>query len=389
MKAFVGFAGFGGVDLVLREAGFSVLGVENDPEIAEVNRLNGGDVITSDILDLNPGDFSGEWTVAHFSPPCPNFSIAKAGSVESNIDIALACWIGEFVALTQPEYFTLENVWAYRKSQSWAIILKALRGLGYGVEWWHLNAANYGVPQTRKRMIAIGRRDGRHPTQPVQTHQKRTGNGQLSMFEALPAWCGWHEAIEDLLPGLEPTQPAAWQVKAFPDELKPFLLPVNGEGSTYFTEDAPSQTITSGHTGQKYRAFIIDSQNASHNPITNRADNEPAFTVVSTSLRRPSTQPKAFIIGGQYQTPNYGSQRIVQNKPGDNPIWTITASENGDMRSYVAGHWVSMNERCLARFQDFPDSFKLPDSRVLACRGIGNAVPPGLYRAVINSLSIS
>ena len=42
MKAFVGFAGFGGVDIALRDFGFEVVGVEIDDAIAEVNRLNGG-----------------------------------------------------------------------------------------------------------------------------------------------------------------------------------------------------------------------------------------------------------------------------------------------------------------------------------------------------------
>lgn len=41
-KAFVGCAGFGGVDLVLREFGFEVTGVEIDEAIADVNRMNGG-----------------------------------------------------------------------------------------------------------------------------------------------------------------------------------------------------------------------------------------------------------------------------------------------------------------------------------------------------------
>ena len=39
MKALIGFAGFGGVDIALREAGFQTLGIEIDAAIAEVNRL--------------------------------------------------------------------------------------------------------------------------------------------------------------------------------------------------------------------------------------------------------------------------------------------------------------------------------------------------------------
>ncbi|MHC4621849.1 MAG: hypothetical protein ACYTEQ_29265 [Planctomycetota bacterium] len=56
MKAFVGFAGFGGVDIALIEAGYQTIGVEIDPDIAAVNIFNGGDVI---------------YELYHFSPLCP------------------------------------------------------------------------------------------------------------------------------------------------------------------------------------------------------------------------------------------------------------------------------------------------------------------------------
>ncbi len=68
MKAFVGCAGFGGVDIALREFGYEVIGVEIDDAIAEVNRRNGGSVITGDLLDLDPRKYAG-YELMHFSLP--------------------------------------------------------------------------------------------------------------------------------------------------------------------------------------------------------------------------------------------------------------------------------------------------------------------------------
>jgi DNA-cytosine methyltransferase len=376
MRAFVGFAGFGGVDIALRERGFDVIGIEIDDDIANVNRINGGNVITADILDVDPEPYTG-CDLMHFSPPCPSFSIANQGSSETEHDRLLAHKMAEFIIVCQPQYFTLENVYLYRKSESWAIVRNALLAQGYGLDFWHLNAADYGVPQSRKRMIVIARRDGRKAQKPFPTHSKN-----VDMF-TLP-WKGWYQAIEDLIPSLEETQPANWQIKSIPDELKVMLLPVNGEYSTYFECISPAPTISSGHDAGKYRAFIINSQNTTRG-LTIRAKESPMMTV-SANILEKNSPPIALIVGGQYQTPNDGTPRTVQNKVADSLIWTITTREKGDTIAHENGRWVKMSVRCLARFQGFPDWFALPDDRKLACRGIGNAVPPGLYQAVLRSL---
>lgn len=371
MKSFIGFAGFGGVDLVHREFGFNVLGIEVEPNIAKVNQLNGGNVLAVDILSLDPRYF-GYYNFAHFSPPCPNFSIAKTGAQESEIDIAFGRWIARFIRIVRPEYFTLENVWMYRKSLSWLLIWYTLLELGYGVNAWNLNTADYGVPQTRKRMIVIARRDGRQPAKPFPTHSNKP-----DMFT--DPWVGWYEAIVDLIPDLPETRPADWQMDRLPKHLKDAVLaPVNGQGSTGRRQDEPSPTITAQHSSNKYHAFLL-GQGERSRP---KNGNLPADTVTANTNQ---TGVKAFIIGGQYQNFNI-EKRIVQNKPGDCPVWTITANENSDTRAYTQGRWVSMTPRCLARFQSFPDNFKLPGNRGLAYRGIGNAVPPRLYRAILTSL---
>lgn len=426
-QALVGFAGIGGPEIALREAGIEATGVEIDAAIAEVNRRNGGHCLTADILTLNAADFVG-WLLFHFSPPCPSFSVANHASSESELDIALARKICEFIRVGRPEYFTLENVWQYRKSLSWLLIWYTLQEEGYGVDAWNLNAADYSVPQSRRRMIVIARRDGRRPAKPWPTHSK---SGDLFT----KPWNGWYEAIEDLIPYLPESQLAPWQQDKRPDELRTFLL---GNGRSWSTKSGikspvanigdPVPTIT-GESGGRLRAFILGqgqrsqpkgadepadtvtangnqtgikavimaSQNtgANNGKGTIRREDQPMFTVVANAFEKYSP-PKAVIID---------DSRILPIKSDELPVFTITASHKKKVRACLAsGRVVSMTVRCLARFQDFPDWFVLPGDpglvdnptlladkrtdRELGCRGIGNALPPGVYRAVLGSLGI-
>lgn len=382
MNALIGFAGFDGPGIALREAGIETVGIEIDAAIAEVNRYNGGNVIRADILDIDPADYIG-WLLYHFSPPCPSFSLARNSKAlqpmryrildlarhqrvingENEFDMALARKICEFIRVGRPEHFTLENVWGYRKSQSWLIIWYTLLDEGYGVGAWHLNAADYGVPQSRRRMIVIAKRDGRQPTKPWPTHSK-TGD----MFTK--PWRGWYEAIEDLVPTLPESRFAPWQMDRLPDELKTYLVMTsntnrngvdNVPGRGYLGVDQPANTVNTTGNGSLPRALLIPGGNTSNRVI--RKGDEPMVTIPTRSLSR--CPHRAFILG-------QGSRSEL--KDIDEPADTVKV--------------ISITPRALARFQDFPDSYILPENRELACRGIGNALPPGLYRAVLRSLDL-
>jgi site-specific DNA-cytosine methylase len=415
MKALIGFAGFGGPEIALREAGIQAIGIEKDPAIAEVNRINGGVVITADILGINPAHFI-DCGLTHFSPPCPSYSVARNSKSkqdivsrisdlayhqslengESELDIRFARKICEFLRVVRPEYFTLENVWGYRKSRSWLLIWYTLLKEGYGVGAWNLNSADYGVPQTRRRMIVIGRRDGRRSAKPWPTHSK-TGD----MFTV--PWRGWYEAIEDLTPGLPESQFARWQMDRLPPELKACLLVMTGNTNRYDTDNKtgrgiiginqPANTVAAQQSGGMPKAFIL-AQGQRSNP---KSAGVPADTVTANNNK---TGVKAFIVGGQYQS--VFCQRFAQNRTDKHPVWTIVSHENLDTKVCQRGKVVSLTPRCLARFQDFPDTFILPgdpgldgnkvlgagsmSDRELACRGIGNALPPGVYRAILRTI---
>jgi DNA (cytosine-5)-methyltransferase 1 len=344
MKFGTLFTGGGGGDLGMMDAGLTpAWGIELEPGIAAVANHNLGDHVTvANILGCDPADYELV-DALHASPPCPNFSNAKAGGVESELDIGLAEKVAEFIAHHRPQIFTLENVYAYRNSQSWLIIRDTLTGLGYNVAYWHLCAADYAVPQTRRRMIAVARRDGRKPVKPFPTHSKTP-----DMFTE--RWVGWYEAIEDIIDTLPDSEFANWQL------------------------DRLSETNSDLNNG-----LIIDGQNINTAPI--RKQKAPLFTVTASGSKGV---PRAFIVDCQYNgTPDENGDRGLTIRQDDEPTFTMTANPNKrTVRANIQGRVVKMTPRALARFQSFPDWYQLPDNSALAIKIIGNAVPPLLMRRV-------
>jgi DNA (cytosine-5)-methyltransferase 1 len=373
MKIGTLFSGGEGVGIGAKLAGVQhAWGVECDPEIAGVAQQNGFAVTVGDVTQVNPQSFPYV-DILHASPPCPNFSAAKTGGKETAQDIALAEAVGRFVSTLSPRFFTLENVYQYRKSESWRIIAETLHALGYAFNYWHLCAADYGVPQTRRRMIVIARRDGRMPQPPEATHAPIE---EISpMFDDRQPWIGWYEAIEDLIPDLPDSEFAPWQMERLPEELRSFLATTrnaNGEVPPRLGQE-PSLTVGACDYKNMPRAFILSNAATQWGDGVHGAQ-EPSLTVSQQHAGRL----RAFIVNES------SSMEIRQS---DQPTATQVASDrSGNQRAYVAGRVVQMTPRCLARFQSFLDWYILPESKALACRVIGNAVPPMLYKAIIESI---
>lgn len=393
------FSGGGGYDIGAKQAGFTpTWAIEYIPYIAACYAKNLGDhVIVGDLLDILPQSL--EYVdLFHASPPCPNFSNAKTDARETALDRCFAHWISHYIRVKRPLFFTLENVTAYRKSESWQIIQRALVDEGYGFDWWILNSADYGTPQTRKRMIVVGRRDGRKPQRPAPTHEK-TPRG----FLALPQWIGWYEAIEDLLEGL-PTayhkkgqsceyDPlglecrnseycrghfAKWQERRLPDEIKDSLMVTNQEqgSSTTRGSGVPSYVVTSGSPQRHALLFDASNPNSNGREKFKRAD-APSRTVVSGD-----GVPRALLV-----RPDNTSQKKRTTDKAD-PIFTVTvySPKHPAPLAYTGYRIVKLTPRCLARFQGFPDDYELPVVATHAARIIGNAVAVPVAYAVCKSL---
>jgi DNA (cytosine-5)-methyltransferase 1 len=202
------FAGCGGVAKGAINAGFEPLeAVEFDPQIAELHKANiGGKMHVANILDCNPYRFEKP-DLLHASPVCKQFSTANPNKGEAQLDIDCAAKVAEFISVLQPKYFTLENVEAYRKSKSFHLITEALFKAGYFANWQVLNAADMGVPQSRRRLILMAVKDGFIPSLPQPTRH-----------------IGWYEAIADLIPKCDRHEFADWQKKMTRGITKPFVM---------------------------------------------------------------------------------------------------------------------------------------------------------------------
>jgi len=102
----------------------------------------------------------GEATVVTGGPPCQGFSTAGKRMIDDPRNILFK----EFVRVVRealPKFFIFENVpglVSMAKGEIIKQICEEFANCGYDVSWRLLNAANYGVPQRRIRVIIIGKR---------------------------------------------------------------------------------------------------------------------------------------------------------------------------------------------------------------------------------------
>ncbi len=171
MRAISLFAGCGGFDLGLHQAGYSVVWANEIDKHAQASyRANhDGFLDTRDIQEVEAADILAETRLAvgelHLmagGPPCQPFSTAGPRSGKWNGVIERLSF--EFVRLRyglQPKTFVMENVPGMRKGVSVGVFNEVLREMrvGYRVAWREIDAHRLGVPQERRRLIFVGVRE--------------------------------------------------------------------------------------------------------------------------------------------------------------------------------------------------------------------------------------
>lgn len=158
-------------DIGYEAAGFTTeWGVEYNARIAAIASRNlAVEVLAKRIQDVDFRRMPKPWLL-HMSPVCKSFSQAKTDGIELWQDIQIAYGCARAIINLRPRVVVVENVWGYRDSVSFGIIRAALTEAGYTHDFWHLNFADYGVPQTRKRLILVAYLGTQKPTRPTPTH---------------------------------------------------------------------------------------------------------------------------------------------------------------------------------------------------------------------------
>ena len=336
----------------------------------------GAHVVRAAVQDVGPATLPPvDWF--HASPVCKNASVAKRDAGEQDVDMITAQATADYIAEHRPRFVTIENVWGYRKFEAWNLIAKTLTAQGYAFRVDHINMADYGVPQTRKRMWVTAVLNGNRPGLLPPTHEQ---DPRPSLFgPGLPRWVSWYEAIEDLIPSLPDSEFAPWQLERLPEEYKALIdvevdrVPVSFAVSSsdlrslIRDETRPSATVVTNNTGgTSPRAFIANGTPNDHGAtMTVNGQDDPIFTQTASSWRRP---PRAFIATVQGEASSYLED--------GSPSQAITTGHgSGKYRAFIHGRVVKLTPRAIARLQTFPDHCALPDNDRDAVTMLGNGVP--------------
>jgi DNA (cytosine-5)-methyltransferase 1 len=300
---------------------------------ADIRRTSTDELLEAACLSV------GDAALVIGGPPCTPFSKSgfwleeKRTSTDPNASL-----LDEYVRVvrgSRPEAFVLENVQGltYRThSAQFERLLAGLRDLGYNPQWKVLLAADYGVPQLRRRVFVVGRRDGKRFVFPPSTHSGWSERDRIVDPTKLP-YVTTRQALSDLLPGT----PEGEEV-------------VEGEFAELAAEVPPGQNYL-WHT-PRYEGRNFFKWRSRYWTFLLRLDPD-----------RPSTTLQA------------------QPGPWVGPFhWENVRNAGGEQRAR------RLRVPEMLRIMTFPDDFIVVGSRADAQRQLGNAVPVDLGKVVIRAL---
>lgn len=173
LKALDLFSGCGGLSTGMKLAGFDVVGgVEIDALSAESYKLNYPDarLWIADIRQLDPAEVMAELGLREREldllagcPPCQGFSTIRTRKKKIAAEDPRNALIADFLRFVRvmcPRAIMLENVPGLTSFDGFKEVERLLTEGGYRCRHDVLDAANYGVPQRRKRFVLLGSRSG-------------------------------------------------------------------------------------------------------------------------------------------------------------------------------------------------------------------------------------
>lgn len=338
------FCGAGGFTIGFGRAGWRpLLGIDINPFVSETHKHNfptlnflEKDLSKKETIDDIEKLYGGkEVGIVVGGPPCQGFSIfgkrrfvnTKGYDPHSDPRNKLVYSFLDVVKIISPRWVVMENVPGFAnldKGMFLQTVLYELKSLGYlNAEARILNAADYGVPQLRKRLVIIGNKTGH-----IIPWAKR------KFFAEPEDWQDYHRTVGEVISDLAESNSYETLTCHVPMKHKPLLVERYSyiqEGKKLNISDLPE------HLKVGYRTDEV--KNFSH--VFKRLDrNKPAFTMV----------------------------------PGHNafPIhpWLNRA----------------ITVREAARIQTFPDEVEFKGTRQEQCIQVGNAFPPLLAEIIANNI---
>lgn len=334
MKVIDLFAGVGGLSLGFSQAGFEIVYAnEYDRSIADAYQKNHPKtkVDSTDIRNINFKKtfepYKGKVDVVVGGPPCQGFSQkGKRIGLDDERNFMFQQFV-KVVKIVQPEFFVLENVPNILSSENGYFkkeIIKMFNKLGYDVKAKILKAEKFGVPQTRRRAVFLGRKGKLNFELPE-------GNNKKTMVS---------DALGDL----------------------PILKSGEGKEEQTYTSKPKNEfqkwvrrnsKIVSNHISTRHNKIALER--LSLLPVNGTKEDLPAHhrtkSIHSGTWSRLKPDGFARTITTRFDTPSSGQFTL----PFQNRCITV---------------------REAARLQSFPDDFIFYGTKSSQMLQVGNAVPP-------------
>ena len=375
------FCGAGGMSLGFERAGFKCVGaIDISKACVDTHKINFPACVSinGDISKIKPKEFQKKISNKKIDliiggPPCPTFSTighAKIKSIESKKKSNFTLFDDkrnflfknyfDFIEYFMPDFFVLENVPNFMTKYNGTIYKQTkdkINKLGYYIlneQQPIFNSADYGVPQTRKRMILIGTKLKNLKYQMPEVKFFSEEN----LFSKNSKYITVNDAIDDL-----PKITDNWRI----NECK----------------------YSKFSNLNKYQKLMREKTNGTVKNNICRMTNERAKKVFQHMPQGSKYMdlPKKIrnILPFREDIFHDRLKRLVNNKPS----WTVIAHIGMDGYMYIhptENRTLSVREA--ARLQSFPDDFEFLGTQMETYHQVGNAVPVLLAETIGKSLKI-
>ena len=379
------FSGAGGIALGFADAGYRIIGgIDNFRQAVDSFGANivgarglARDLRVRDFSDVNEFVGSAGVDVIVGGPSCQGFSTSgglsrATGRDQDDPRNRLFLNYLDLVDELRPSWIVFENVpglLLYNQGRVALEIVHAFREIGYTVVPMILLAADFGVPQLRRRLVFVGNRTGADIAFPAATH----GNADLWRNYALPfahlSRIG-HGGGKEVLPHV-----------SFADACSD--LPPVGEGKEIDGVKYPARANTAYQREMRKGSRLVRQHAA--------ADLAAIDRLAARTLKAGQNWRDIAID----QLPDrfrrirpYDATTILRRLQNDAPAYTITTKFNeGTTGAFIHPDQArTLTLREAARLQSFPDRFLFSGSAAQIRQQIGNAVPPLLARALAEAI---
>ncbi|KAB2482765.1 DNA cytosine methyltransferase [Bacillus cereus] len=323
------FCGAGGLSLGLQKAGLNIkLAFDNNKYAIETYSKNFNHTALLESIENIKGEDllkaaglkKGELVLLSGGPPCQGFSVQRRGEDKDDRN-ALVLEYARLIKELEPTFFIMENVTGIKNKRGASYVQQVLdlvKELGYHTQMKTLNAADYGVPQSRKRVFIVG--------------EKPINNQTFFEFPKKKYEPGNYQTVKDAIFDL-PSPP----------------------------EDCSDHPCYPNH--RRERLSDINRLRISHVPQGGGREYIPE------ELRLECHKVSVEKAGHRYV---YG--RLAWGEPSGTITARFDSFTRGKFAHPVENRSITLREG--ARLQTFTDDFVFSGTKVEIAKQIGNAVPP-------------